>query len=142
MIEKVFVDSNILIYAHDADSGDKQRIAANAIAEIMEARSGVLSIQVLQEFYNTVTRKLRSAVTREIARDLLRGYSSWAIQPLTAEDVVAASFLEQSHQLSFWDALIVQAALLAGAKKLLSEDWQHGQSIRGVTVENPFHLIS
>ena len=139
MIEKVFVDSNILIYAHDADS--EQRIAANAIAEILDARSGVLSIQVLQEFYNTVTRKLRSAVTRDIARDLLRGYSSWAIQPLTAEDVVAASFLEQSHQLSFWDALIVQAALLAGAKKLLSEDLQHGQSISGITVENPFHLI-
>jgi predicted nucleic acid-binding protein len=60
------------------------------------------------------------------------------IQPLTAEDVVAASFLEQRHQLSFWDALIVQAALLAGARKLLSEDLQHGQSISGVTIENPF----
>ncbi len=138
MIGKVFVDSNVLVYAHDADSGDKQRIAANVIAEIMDARSGVLSIQVLQEFYNTVTRKLRSAITRDIARDLLRSYSTWAIQPLTAEDVVAASFLEQSHQLSFWDALIVQAA----AKKLLSEDLQHGRLISGVTVENPFHLIS
>jgi len=57
---------------------------------------------------------------------------------LTAEDIVAASFLEQRHQLSFWDALIVQAALLSGAKKLLSEDLQHGKSIRGVTIQNPF----
>jgi predicted nucleic acid-binding protein len=57
MIEKVFVDSNVLVYAHDADSGDKQHIAANAIMEILDARSGVLSIQVLQEFYSTVTRK-------------------------------------------------------------------------------------
>lgn len=97
-----------------------------------------MSIQVLQEFYSTVTRKLRSAITRDIARDLLRGYSSWIIQPLTAEDVVTASFLEQRHQLSFWDALIVQAALLAGATKLLSEDLQHGQSISGVRVQNPF----
>jgi predicted nucleic acid-binding protein len=138
MIEKVFVDSNVLVYAHDADAGAKQRIAANAVAEILDARSGVLSIQVLQEFYSTVTRKLRSAVTREVARELLRGYSSWTIQPLTAEDVVAASFLEQRHQLSFWDALIVQTAVLAGAKRLLSEDFQHGRSIGGVVVENPF----
>ena len=83
MIEKVFVDSNVLVYAHNADSGDKQRIAANAIADILDARSGVLSI-------------------RDIARDLLRGYSSWAIQPLTAENVVAASFIERNHQLCFW----------------------------------------
>ena len=138
MTEKVFVDSNILVYAHDADSGNKQRIAANAVAEILDARSGVLSIQVLQEFYSTVTRKLRSAIARDVARELLRGYSSWVIQPLTPDDVIAASFLEQSHQLSFWDALIVQAALLAGAKKLLSEDLQHGRSISGVMVENPF----
>jgi predicted nucleic acid-binding protein len=112
MTEKVFVDSNVLVYAHDTDSGNKQRIAANAVAEIMDARSGVLSIQVLQEFYNTVTRKMRSAIARDVARELLRGYSSWTIQPLTPDDVVAASFLEQRHQLSFWDALIVQAALL------------------------------
>ena len=138
MIEKVFVDSNVLVYAHDADSGDKQRIAADAIAEILDARSGVLSIQVLQEFYNTVTRKLRSTVARHVARELLRGYSSWTIQPLTADVVVAASFLEQRHQLSFWDALIVQTALLAGATKLLSEDLQHGRSIGGVMIENPF----
>ena len=138
MIEKVFVDSNILVYAHDADAGDKQRIAANAVSEILDARSGVLSLQVLQAFYSTVTRKLRSAVARDVARELLRGYSSWIIQPLTAEDVVAASFLEQRHQLSFWDALIVQAALLAGGRTLLSEDLQHGRSIDGVTVDNPF----
>ena len=138
MIERVFVDSNVLVYAHDADSGNKQRIAANAVAEILSARSGVLSIQVLQEFYSTVTRKLRSAIARDVARELLRGYSSWTIQQLTADDVIAASFLEQRHQLSFWDALIVQAALLAGATKLLSEDLQHGRSIGGVTVENPF----
>ncbi|HEY3056341.1 MAG TPA: PIN domain-containing protein [Thermoanaerobaculia bacterium] len=138
MIEKVFVDSNVLVYAHDADAGAKQRIAANAVAEILDARSGVLSIQVLQEFYSTVTRKLRSAVTREVARELLRGYSSWTIQPLTADDVVTASFLEQRHQLSFWDALIVQTAVLAGAKRLLSENFQHGRSIGGVVVENPF----
>src|ERR1043166_1630740 len=138
MIEKVFVDSNVLVYAHDADSGDKQRIAAEAVAEILDPRWGVLIFQVLQEFYNTVTRKLRGAMAREVARELLRGYSSWIIQPLTAEDVVEASFLEQRHQLSFWDALIVQAALLAGARTLLSEDLQHGRSIDGVTVDNPF----
>ena len=93
MIEKVFVDSNILIYAHDADS--EQRIAANAIAEILDARSGVLSIQVLQEFYNTVTRKLRSAVTRDIARDLLR--ASVIYLPL----LLAAMMLDAKGRLLF-----------------------------------------
>ena len=138
MTEKVFVDSNVLVYAHDADAGDKQRIAADVVAQILDTRSGVLSLQVLQEFYSTVTRKLRSAITRDVARDLLRSYSSWTIQTLTPEDVVAASFIEQRYQLSIWDALIIQAAVLAGARKLLSEDLQHGQSISGVTIENPF----
>jgi len=82
MIEKVFVDSNVLVYAHDADSGDSSVSPPN-IADILDARSGVLSI-------------------RDIARDLLSGYSSWAIQPLTAENVVAASFIERNHQLCFW----------------------------------------
>src|ERR1051325_3971375 len=140
MIEKVFVDSNVLVYAHDADSGDKQRIAADAIAKIMDARSGVLSIQVLQEFYSTVTRKIRSAITRDVARELLRSYSAWTIQSLTTADIVAASYLEQRHQLSFWDALIVQAALLAGAHKLLSEDLQNGMLISGVKIENTFFV--
>lgn len=138
MIEKVFVDSNVLVYAHDADSGSKQRVAAGVIEKIMDERSGVLSIQVLQEFYITVTRRLHGAIARDVARQLLRGYSAWTIQPLIPDDVIAASLLEQRHQLSFWDALIVQAALLAGAKKLLSEHFQHGRSIAGVTVENPF----
>ncbi len=135
---KVFVDSNILVYAHDADAGGKQRIAAARIEEILAARSGVLSLQVLQEFYNTVTRKLHRVLRRDVARELLRAYSSWTVQPMSAEDVVAASILEERYQLSFWDALIVQSASLAGARTLLSEDLGHEQSIAGIRIENPF----
>ncbi|HVT43787.1 MAG TPA: PIN domain-containing protein [Thermoanaerobaculia bacterium] len=138
MLERAFVDSNVLIYAHDPEAGDKQRIAARLLQELWSSRNGVLSIQVLQEFYNTITRKVRPAARREIARELIRVYSSWTIQAVAADDVVSASLIEERYNLSFWDALIVQAAHAAGARLLLSEDFSHGQSIAGVRIENPF----
>lgn len=138
MTEKVFVDSNILIYAYDADAGKKQRVAAEVLDTLWSSRAGVLSLQVLQEFYTNITRKLRRAVDRRTARELVRGYGHWTIQAIEAEDLVSASLLEERYRLQFWDALIVTAASLARATRLLSEDFQHGQSIAGITVENPF----
>lgn len=138
MTEKVFVDSNVLVYAHDPEAGDKQRVAGDLLEKLWSTRNGILSVQVLQEFYNTVTRRLRRTVRRDVARELVHVYSSWTIQSISADDIVAASILEERHRLNFWDALIIQAASLAGAKTLLSEDFRHGQTIAGVTIENPF----
>jgi predicted nucleic acid-binding protein len=138
MTEKVFVDSNVLVYAYDVDSAAKQRIASQLLKEIWAAGAGVISIQVLHEFYVTVTRKLHARLLRETARGLVHDYSSWEIQAIEPADVIAASELEERFQLSYWDALLVLSASKAGAKSLLSEDLNPGQVILGVRIENPF----
>jgi len=138
MSDRVFVDTNVLIYAHDLDAGSKHTTAARAVEEVWSSRRGALSVQVLQEFYVNVTRKIRKPLTRKLAREVVEAYSAWHVEVIGANDVLQASILEERHRLSFWDALILVAAKKAGAETLLSEDLSHGQRIDGVTVENPF----
>ena len=139
MNDRVFVDTNILVYAIDIDAGDKQQIAADRIAELWENRAGVISTQVLQEFYVTVTRKIPSPLPADVARSELANYSVWQVEILRPVTVIAASEIEERYQLSFWDALIVAAATQAGAEVLLTEDFNSGQIIEGVRIQNPFH---
>jgi predicted nucleic acid-binding protein len=138
MSDKVFVDTNILIYAHDVDAGRKHDVAAERVRELWISRDGVVSIQVLQELYVNVTRKIPKPLSRKVARELVGTYAAWTVQRVGASDVVRASEIEERHKLSFWDALIVVAAHKAAATTLLSEDLSHGQRIEGVRVENPF----
>lgn len=138
MTVKAFVDSNVLIYAHNADAGEKHRVASTLLRELWETRDGCLSTQVLQEFYVNVTRKIRRPLHRARAREVVRTYALWVEEPITPATVVRASELEELVQLSFWDGLIVAAAEAHRAKELLSEDLQHGQVIAGVRVRNPF----
>ena len=138
MSDRVFVDTNVLIYAHDLDAGSKHTTAARAVEEVWSSRRGALSVQVLQEFYVNVTRKIRKPLTRKLAREVVEAYSAWHVEVIGANDVLQASILEERHRLSFWDALILVAAKKAGAETLLSEDLSHGQRIDEVTVENPF----
>jgi predicted nucleic acid-binding protein len=134
MTENVFVDTNVLIYAHDADSGNRQR----SVQQLLRDRTGVLSTQILEEFYATITRKMWRTIPRAKARQLLSGYARWLVEVITPADVVAASELEERYQLSFWDALVVITARKAEVARLVSEDFQHGQTILGVRIENPF----
>ena len=138
MSAKRFVDSNILIYAHNADAGEKHRVAGALLRDLWEARDGRLSTQVLQEFYVNVTRKIKHPLPRAEAREIIRNYALWVEHPTTATTVARASELEELAQLSFWDALIVASAEAHGAHELISEDLQHGQTIAGVRVRNPF----
>ena len=138
MTVTVFVDSNILIYAHNADAGAKHRAAASVLRELWESRNGCLSTQVLQEFYVNVTRKIRHPLSRARAREVVRHYALWVREPITASTVLRASELEEAFQLSFWDSLIVASAESQRAKELISEDLQHAQVIAGVRVRNPF----
>jgi len=138
MSDRVFVDTNVLIYAHDLDAGSKHTTAARAVEEVWSSRRGALSVQVLQEFYVNVTRKIRKPLTKKLAREVVEAYSAWHVEVIGPNDVLQASILEERHRLSFWDALILVAAKKAGAETLLSEDLSHGQRIDGVTVENPF----
>jgi Predicted nucleic-acid-binding protein, contains PIN domain len=135
MSDVVFVDTNILIYAHDRDAGEKRDRAAQALERLWDEQSGRLSAQVLQEFYVTVTQKLATA--RAVAREIIRTYTPWVHHPTTPETILRASEIAELSQISFWDALIVAAAEQAGASQLYSEDLNTGQTIVGVKIVNP-----
>ncbi len=133
-----FADTNILLYAHDAAETVKRPIAASILARLWHDRTGVLSTQVLQEFYDAGTRRLRPPVTRSVAREVIEQYRAWPVVVIEPSLIIAASLVQERHQLAFWDALIVQAAVVSGAGTLLTEDLNAGQVIEGVRVVDPF----
>jgi predicted nucleic acid-binding protein len=138
MSDRIFVDSNILVYAHDADAGEKHAAAAQAVADLWESRNGILSTQVLQELYITLTRKVTSPVTGTVARRLIRNYLTWDLVLNDGAIILHAGEIEENYHLSFWDALIVAAAYSKNAAVILTEDLNHGQSIEGISIRNPF----
>lgn len=137
MSDIAFVDSNILIYAHDRDAGEKRQRAAALLAELWDTGAGVLSVQVLQEFFVNATRRLETPLGLSAAREIVQTYSVWVREPITAETVVRAIDLADLARLSFRDALIVAAAEQSGAAVLYSEDLNAGQQIAGIRVRNP-----
>jgi len=137
MDDKTFVDTNILIYAHDVDAGAKHDVAKSVLRELWTQRTGVLSVQVLQEFYVNVTRKIASPLPKDVARAVVNSYSIWCIDATPAE-IAAAFRVEDESRIGFWDALIVASALKCGATRILSEDLNAQQVIAGIRVENPF----
>ena len=137
MTAKVFVDSNVLVYAHDADSGTKQKIAAARIKGLWEDQLGRISTQVLQEFYVTVTQKLGKPLSRSDAREIVRDYAQWVATP-TAQTVIRASEISEVWKLSFWDSLILAAAEEQDCSAVLTEDLNAGQTVAGIQIVNPF----
>jgi predicted nucleic acid-binding protein len=140
MSDRIFVDTNVLIYAHDVDSKSKHAIAKNILRELWSDRTGVLSMQVLQEFYVNVTRKIRSPLSKDSARLVVSSYSIWCVETTPAELSVAFRIEDESRK-GFWDALILAAAAKSGAMRLLSEDLNPGQKIAGLRIENPFAVV-
>ena len=138
---RTFVDTNVLLYAHDASETDKQPIARALLEDLWADRSGVLSTQVLQEFYVLATRKFTPPMRRSEARELVALYATWPVVQVDVELILDATALEERAQLSFWDALIVEAARRAGATRLVSEDLQDGRRIAGMVVDNPFGAV-
>ncbi len=138
MTAKVFVDTNVLVYARDSSEPDKQPAAAAWMRHLWETRSGCLSMQVLQEFYMTVTRKLEPGLSPAAARLEVQSLLAWEPLPIDTRVLTGAWELEDRLSLSWWDALIVAAAKVAGANKLLTEDLQEGLQIDGVLVVSPF----
>ena len=135
---RTFVDTNILVYAYDADAQSKHEIARELVMRLWQTRQGVLSTQVLQEFYVTVTRKLAKPLDRSTARRVVGTYGAWPAQVVDIVDILAAAELEERYRLSFWDALILTSARRAGADRVVSENLQAGQQVEGVVIENPF----
>jgi predicted nucleic acid-binding protein len=134
----VFVDTNVLVYAHDRSETLRQPVAQALVAELWRNRSGALSTQVLQEFYVVATRKYDPPMSRRETRQLVDAYSHWQLIQVDVALILAASQLEERHTLSFWDALIVEAARRAGANRLVTEDLQSGRRLAGVLIHNPF----
>jgi predicted nucleic acid-binding protein len=132
-----FVDSNILIYAHDADAGIRRERAVSKLRALWDAGTGRLSVQVLQEFYVNVTQKLTTPLARSTAREVIRTYGVWIRHATTAETVLRATELAELARISFWDALIVASAEEVAAEELWSEDLNAGQAIAGVKIVNP-----
>jgi predicted nucleic acid-binding protein len=135
---KTFIDTNVLVYAHDIDAGDRHTAARQLVAELWDSRRGALSTQVLQEFYAVVTRKFKPPMLLSKARAIVAAYAEWCDVATEPQPIVAASRLQEEHTLSFWDASIVEAAIRAGAERLVSEDLQHGRRFGALTIENPF----
>lgn len=133
-----FIDTNILVYAHDPRDEKKALTAIALLTELWIDRTGALSTQVLQEFYSVATGKLRPRMSAGEARQVIADYAEWAVVETTPQLIVSASVLHEQHDVSFWDALIVEAALLSGADTLVTEDLQHGRQFGGLTVHNPF----
>ena len=138
---RTFVDTNVLLYAHDASETEKQPIARALLEELWADRSGVLSTQVLQEFYVVATRKFTPQMRRSEARELVALYATWPVVQVDVELILDATALEERAQLSFWDALIVEAARRGGAARVVSEDFQAERRIAGVVIEDPFGAV-
>ncbi len=140
MSDKAFVDTNILIYAHDVDAKAKHEVAKSVLRDLWSQRTGVLSMQVLQEFYVNVTRKIATPLPKDKARLVVSSYSLWCMETTPAE-IAAAFRIEDESRIGFWDALIVASAAKAGTARILSEDLNAQQVIAGIRVENPFQML-
>ena len=137
MAEKYFVDTNILIYAHDRSAGVKHERARQLMERLWTSGQGVLSTQVLQELCVNLRRKVANPVSVDEIRGLIRDYLSWEIVVNSPESVIHALEIEVRYKTSFWDALILQAAEQCGAAVLYSEDLAGKQTYGTVRVVNP-----
>ena len=136
MSVRSFFDTNVLVYTDDQDSPEKQRRALELLAEHRRAKTGVVSMQVLQEYFVTVTRKLQ--VEARIARRKVELRAEFDVAAPDVADILAAIDLHRLHRFSFWDALVVRSAKQAGCKILFTEDLQDTREIDGLRVVNPF----
>lgn len=138
MNEIAFFDTNVLVYLFDSESLTKQKRARELVRQTVADGAAVISSQVLQEFYVTVTRKLAVPLAEEIAEKAVRDL---AVLPLVIPDasmILSAIKRSREDRISFWDSLILEAALSSGATILFSEDFQHDSQKNGLTIQNPF----
>lgn len=133
-----FVDTNVLAYAHDIREAKRRPIAQALLDRLWRERSGIVSTQVLQELYVVATRKFTPQMRRSQARSVVEAYGAWPLVQVDLAMVLAASALEERHTISFWDALIIEAARRGGAARIVSEDLQAGRRIANLVIENPF----
>jgi len=133
-----FLDTNILIYAHDRSAGDKRIRARELVQELWRSGEGCLSVQVLQEFYVNVTQKVSKPLAAEAAAQIIADLALWPMHRPGPEDVLDAIRLQTRYQIAFWNAMIVASAIQMGCETLWSEDLNPGQLYDKVMVRSPF----
>ena len=133
-----FIDSNILIYAHDRSAGEKRGIALDLLGRLWRERAGCLSVQVLQEFCVNVTRKIPKPLGFEEAGNIVTSLGSWRVHSPSLADVTAALLRQKRFDISFWDSMILESASQLGCALVWSEDLNSGQLYGDVEVRNPF----
>lgn len=137
--DRQFIDTNVLVYAHDVTAGDKHSRACTLLEELWDTRQGCLSVQVLQEFFVTSTRKIPKPLDVTAAAQVVGDLAHWHLHAPAAADVLAAIDIHRRTGASFWDAMILRSAKELGCQVLHSEDLNPGQDYEGVRVSNPFH---
>ncbi len=138
MNDNIFVDTNILLYSRDATEPEKQAIASARLVELWDKRNGRLSVQVLNEYFVNATRKLKPGLSLEEAWDDMEALSAWNPLPLDMAILTRTFSVQRRYQLSWWDSMIIATAEAAGCTRILSEDFSHGATYFGITIENPF----
>ena len=137
MSDRYFVDTNILMYAHDTSAGEKHERAKALVEELWRDRTGAVSTQVLQELAVNLRKKARRPLDAKATRDIIADYLTWQVIVNGGESILEALDIEARYQISFWDALVVNAAQLSGAEVLYSEDLSDRQAYGSVRVVNP-----
>lgn len=136
--QREFVDANVLVYAFDSSAARKQQTARELLERLWEGGTGCVSIQVLQEFFVTITRKVPKPLPVDDAKARVREFAAWTVFVPTAEDILTAIDLHAQAKIGYWDAMVVLGAAEAGCDVLWTEDLNDGQLLRGVRIRNPF----
>lgn len=136
--EREFVDTNILVYAYDSTAGEKRETAKSLLLSLWKKGTGCLSVQVLQEFYVTMSRKVPNPLPSIAIANIICDLTSWKVHSPKPEDVLEAVALHQAYRISFWDAMIIQSARRLRCTLVWSEDLNNGAIYEGIKVVNPF----
>jgi len=137
-VDKVFLDTNLLLYGYDAGSPVKHAVAVRLLKDLWKSGNGILSTQVLQEFFVNVTKKIPKPLSVTVGRGIVEDFLKWKIVAIEGRTILRAIDLHEKHKYAFWDSLVIQSAIEGGAKWLLSEDLKDGQRIGDLTIRNPF----
>jgi predicted nucleic acid-binding protein len=133
-----FVDTNVLVYAFDSSAAGKQAAAKHLLERLWDSGTGCVSVQVLQEFFVTVTRKVAMPLSIDEASERVREFAVWNVFAPTVDDVLGAIGLQKQAQIGFWDAMILRAAVESGCDVLWTEDLNSSQLLQGIEIRNPF----
>ena len=136
-----FCDTNVIVYAYDMSAGEKRQRARALVERLWSSGNGMLSVQVMQELFVSLTRKTSPPLQPSRARTILEDLATWKVVEPSSHDVLEAVDISIRWQLSFWDAMIIAAARKGGARVVWSEDMKDGESYDGVLVRNPFSRV-